>query len=121
MNEEEIRIIERRSRAAFDASVEATDAATRSRLAGARRAALAGLDRGRPGRATTWIPVGAAAAAVVAALLWQQESTEAPAPAQAAIAHEDLDIVTAGEDFDLFGEDPEFVAWAAGEIADDVG
>jgi hypothetical protein len=117
MNEEEIRDLERRSRAAFDASVEATDAQARTRLAGARRTALAGLDRGRIGRAAAWVPVGAAAAAVVAALLWQRE----PAPQQPAIAFEDLDIVTGSEDLDFLGEDADFVAWAAGEIPDDVG
>jgi hypothetical protein len=121
MNEEEMRNLERKSRAAFDASVEATDAATRSRLARARRAALAGLDRGRLGRPAAWVPAGAAAAAVVAALLWQREEAGAPVAQAPAIASEDLDLVTAGEDFGLLGEDADFVAWAAGEIPDDVG
>lgn len=121
MNEEEMRHLERQSRAAFDASVEATDAATRTRLAGARRTALAGLDRSRFRRAAAWAPVGAVAAAVVAALLWQRERAPGPAPQAPAVAFEDLDIVTAGEDFGLLGEDADFVAWAAGEIPDDVG
>jgi hypothetical protein len=121
MNEDEMRNLERRSRAAFDASVEATDAATRSRLAQARRAALAGRDRGRFGRAAAWVPMGAAAAAVVAALLWQREDAPGPSPRQPAVAFEDIDIVTGGEDFDLLGEDADFVAWAAEEIPDDVG
>jgi hypothetical protein len=121
MNDDEMRNLEWRSRAAFDASVEATDAATRSRLAGARRAAIAGLGRGRLGHAAAWVPVGAAAAAVVAALLWQREDARGPALREPVVAFEDLDIVTGGEDFDLLGEDADFVAWAVGEIPDDVG
>lgn len=121
MNEEETRDLERKSRAAFDASVEATDAATRSRLARARSGALGELDRRRFGRAAAWAPAGAAAAAVVAALLWQREHAPVPVTQQPVVAFEDLDIVTGGEDFDLLGEDADFIAWAAGEIPDDVG
>jgi hypothetical protein len=121
MNEDELRDLERRSRAAFDASVEATDAATRSRLAAARRVALAGLDRGRLVRAAAWVPAGAVAAVVVAALIWKRDDARGPALRESAIAFEDLDIVTGGEDFDLLGEDADFVAWAAGENPDDVG
>lgn len=115
-----MRDIERRTRAAFDASVEAGDAATRARLARARAEALGEL-RHRPlVRPAAWLPVGAAAAALVAALLWQREEP-ALVPAAPAIAFEDLDLVTGGEDFDLLGEDADFLAWAADASADGVG
>jgi hypothetical protein len=117
-----MRELERRSRAAFDASVESTDAATRSRLARARAAALDGLRRRRIRGPAAWVPAGAVAAALVAALLWQREETAAP-PAldAAAVALEDFDIVAGGEDFDLLSEDADFVAWAAAQSADGVG
>jgi hypothetical protein len=121
MSEEEIRRLERRTRAAFDASVEAQDAATRTRLARARAKALGELGRRRLVGAGAWVPAGAAAAAVVAALLWQREEAGAPAPADAAVVAEDLDLVAGGEDFGLLAEDADFVAWAAQEIPDGVG
>jgi len=112
-----MREIERKSRAAFDASVEAGDAATRARLARARAAALGEL-RHRPlARPAAWLPVGAAAAALVAAFLWQREE----AAALPGIAFEDFDLVAGGEDFDLLVEDADFVAWAADASADGVG
>jgi hypothetical protein len=112
-----MREIERKTRAAFDASVEAGDAATRARLARARAKALGEL-RDRPfARPAVWLPVGAAAAALVAAFLWQHEEA-AVAPG---IAFEDFDLVAGGEDFDLLGEDADFVAWAADVSDDGVG
>lgn len=117
---ERMREIERKTRAAFDASVEDGDAATRARLARARAAAIREL-RHRPlARPAAWLPVGAAAAALVAALLWQREEA-AEVPAAPAIALEDLDLVTGGEDFDLLGEDADFLAWAAAAHEDGVG
>ena len=120
MNEEEMRELERKSRAAFDASVEAGDAATRSRLARARATALTELRHPGLGRATPWLPAGAAAAALVAAFLWQREEAVEPMT-QGPVAYEDLDIVAGGEDFDLLGEDADFVAWAAEQALDGVG
>jgi hypothetical protein len=120
MNEDEMRELERKSRAAFDASVEAADAATRSRLARARATALTVLRHRGLGRAAPWVPAGAVAAAIFAALLWQREEAGAPVTPDAA-AYEDLDIVAGGEDFDLLGEDADFVAWAAEQIPDGVG
>ena len=67
-----------------------------------------------------WLPAGAAAAALVAALLWQREDAVAPVTPGLS-AFEDLDIVAGGEDFDLLGEDADFVAWAAEQIPDGVG
>jgi hypothetical protein len=115
-----MREIERRSRAAFDASVEAGDAATRARLARAREEAIGALRRPRVARPEFWLPLGAAAAALVAVLLWQQEDA-AVAPDSPVLASEDLDLVTGGEDFDLLGEDADFLAWAANAADDGVG
>lgn len=115
-----MREIERKSRAAFDASVEAGDAATRARLARARAAAIGELSRRRITRPAVWLPLGAAAAALVAALLWRQEAAVV-VPDSPVFASEDLDLVTGGEDFDLLGEDADFLAWAADAADDGVG
>ena len=102
--------LERKSRAAFDASVESQDAATRSRLARARAAALEELRHRRIAGPAAWVPAGAAAAALVAVLLWQREERCGDAGAGGgAVAFEDLDIVAGGEDFDMLGEDEDFV------------
>ncbi len=122
MNDDEMRELERKSRAAFDASVESQDAATRSRLARSRSRALEELHRRRLGGSSAWIPVGAAAAALVAALLWQHEEGAVPeVPTAADVSFEDLEIVAGGEDLDMLSEDEDFVAWAAEELADGVG
>jgi hypothetical protein len=120
MTDERLRELERKSRAAFDASVESLDAATRARLARARALALEELRHRRAAWATTWLPVGAAAAAALAAvMLWQGDDRAAPVPALSAL--EDLDIVTGHEDLDMFDEDGDFYAWAADETSDGVG
>lgn len=118
---ERMRELERRSRAAFDGSVGSLDAATRSRLARHRAAALEELRHRRPRWSSTWIPAGAAAAAaVVGVMLWQGERAAAPRePALAAF--EDLDLVAGAEELDMFEEDGDFYAWAADEAAGDVG
>lgn len=118
---ESMRSLELKSRAAFDASVDSMDGATRSKLARARAAAIGGLGRRRLAGPAAWVPAGAAAAALAAAILWQRQETGPPrAQATAAVALEDLEIVTGGEDFDLLTEDADFVAWAAAE-SDGVG
>ena len=113
--------IEHRSRAAFDDSVTALDVATRSRLARARKLALAEARRRSGPWQSTWLPVGAAAAAAVAALLlWRgDESGSGVDPAMVAL--EEFDIATAGEDLEMLDEDPAFYAWATGEPVDGVG
>ncbi len=112
--------LERKSRAAFDDSVESLDGATRSRLAQARARALEELRHRRPAWSPAWVPAGAAAAALVAAMLWVgDENGGHPAPALAAL--EDLDLVAGEEDLDMFGEDEEFYAWALDEVSDGVG
>ena len=113
---------ERRSREAFDDSVEAMDAATRSRLARARAAALAELRERRLPWNSTWVPAGAAAAvALVAALLWtgDREQEQPAGPPLAAL--EELEMVASDEDFEMLDEDPAFYAWAAEVMDGEVG
>jgi hypothetical protein len=118
---ERMRELERKSRAAFDASVDSMDGASRSKLARARAAAVGELGRRRFAGPAAWLPAGAAAAAIAAAILWQREEAGSPRPPEATtVALEDLEIVTGGEDFDLLTEDADFVAWAAAE-SDGVG
>jgi hypothetical protein len=122
MNEERMRELERKSRAAFDESVESLDAATRSRLARARAEALSELRGRRMNWRSAWVPAGVAAAAALAgAVLIVGNDAAAPESPPSLAALEDLDIVTDGEDLEMFGEDQEFYAWAAGEIGDEVG
>lgn len=113
--------LERKSRAAFDASVEGMDAATRSRLARSRARALEEMRRGRLRWSAGWIPAGAAAAAaVVGVMLWQAEQARPPVePALAAL--EDLDLVTGADELAMFEEDEEFYAWAADQAGGEVG
>lgn len=113
---------ERRSRAAFDESVESLDAGARAKLARSRAGALAQLRDRRLPWSSPWVPAGAAAAAaVVAVMLWLREESGGPASVPPATAFEELDMVASGEDFDMFDEDPGFYTWAAGQMADDVG
>jgi hypothetical protein len=96
--------LERRARELFDASVEALDAETRSRLARARRAAITGLEsRRRPTTAT----------ALVAVLVWRAPEEAAPAVAQSVNgdAVDAFELVAAGEDLDLVAEDLAFYEW----------
>lgn len=120
---EDMRELERRSRAAFDESVESQDAATRSRLARARAKALVELRGRRAFGPALWIPAGAAAAALVAAMLWQrEEGVPMSAGTEAAVgAFEDLDLMAAGEDFDMLRDDEGFYAWADEQLPDGVG
>jgi len=122
MTDERMRELERKSRAAFDESVESLDAATRSRLARARARALEELQHRRMAWSSTWLPAGAAAAAaLVAVMLWQGEEGGPPATEPALAALEDLDIVAGGEYLAMFDEDEEFYAWAVDEMSDGVG
>ena len=111
---------ERRSREAFDDSVASLDRATRSRLARARELALEEARRGNRPRFSTWVPVGAAAAAAVMAIaLWSGREPGPASPALAAL--DEFDIVSAGDDLDMMDEDAAFYDWAVDELADDVG
>jgi len=119
---ERMQDFERKSRAAFDDSVASLDGATRARLARARELALAEARRSYRPQLSTWIPVGAAAAAaVMAVLLWTGRETESESTQPELAALEEFDIVAAGDDLDMMDEDPAFYAWAAEELADGVG
>ena len=122
MNEERMRELERKSRAAFDESVEGLDAETRSKLARARARALGEYRGRRINLRSAWVPAGVAATASLAsALLLLGDDGARPAAPPALAAIEDLDIVAGGEDLDMFEEDVEFYAWAEGEMDDGVG
>jgi hypothetical protein len=122
--------LERRARAAFDASVEALDAGARSRLNQARRRALQAVAPGsRAGRArrwSTWAPLGALAASVLAAaLLLRGPLAVEPPPATvashpAALAQEPLELLAAGEEFEMAtaDEELEFYEWIGLAAAD---
>ena len=114
MNDERIRELERRSRAAFDESVESIDAATRSRLARARAEALRELGVRRLNWRSAWVPAGvAAAAALASALLFVATMPRARPPPRAA-ALEDLAIV-AGREHLRFRRGPRSFMPGAGE------
>jgi hypothetical protein len=106
--------LERRARAAFEASVAGLDEDTRSRLRAARHAAVARLASRRRSAWRAWAPVAiAASAALVAVLLWRAPA-ELPHPVAssgAAESMEELEMVAAGDDLDLVAEDIEFYAW----------
>jgi len=119
---ERMQDFERRSREAFEESVASLDGATRSRLARARELALAEARRGYRPQLSTWVPVGAAAAAAVLAIaLWNSGETRPESTEPTLAALEEFDIVAAGDDLDMMDEDPAFYAWAAEELADDLG
>lgn len=102
--------LETRAKELYDAGVAGLDGATRSRLAQARARALESARQRRPfvpGR--WWLPAGAVAAAVLAAVL-VLEAPQAPAPAVELTALGDLDILLGDEDLELL-EELEFYAW----------
>jgi hypothetical protein len=106
---------ESRARAVFDESVESLDAEIRSRLNRARQAALAAPEPTRAPAWRSWAPVGAVAAAVVAAVLWRMpgvnDATQLHGNGEAPI--EIVELAAEGDDFELLTEDPEFYTWVA--------
>ena len=119
MPDDRLNDIEDRARAVFDASVERIDAATRSRLTQARHAALAELER-PTALLASWKPaVVVAAVAVLAVGLWLGPGGpgQPELPGLAVPGVEDLELISAGEDLDMLGEEPEFYAWAASVVA----
>ena len=102
---------ERRAKRAFDDSVAALDAATRSKLTQARYRALeeqtAARDRGFR---SSLLPAGAVAAtALVAFLVVWQATPPAPVPQAAALG--DLEILLGEEDLQMLDEEIEFYGW----------
>jgi hypothetical protein len=113
--------LERRAKELFDASVDALDARTRSRLAHARQAAVAELESRRRPAWQWWVPAAvAASAALVAVLVWRAPEEAAPSVARSANgdAVDALELVAAGDDLDLVTEDLAFYAWLD-EVAPD--
>ena len=102
---------ERRAKRAFDDSVAALDAATRSKLTQARYRALedqtAASDRGFR---SSLLPAGAVAAtALVAFLVVWQATPPAPVPQAASLG--DLEILLGEEDLQMLDEEIEFYGW----------
>ena len=115
---------ERRAREAFDASVAAVDAGTRSRLGRARHQAVAAVTSARAGRLgdvrwAGWAPVGAVAAGVLAAaLLLRGPSQGGPEPSATAatpatLTQGTIEIIAAGDEFEIATDDEalEFYRW----------
>lgn len=106
--------LERRARALFDASVDGLDAETRSRLSRARRAAVAELESRRRPAWQWWVPAAAAASVVLVALLVWRAPENSPQPLAQAGNGESVDaieLIAAGDDFDLVTEDLGFYEW----------
>jgi len=124
--------VERRARAAFEASVAGLDAATLSKLNQSRQRALAAAAGERSqssSRWWAWAPAGAlAAAALVAVLLLRAPSgpeATGDSLAVAAAGEQALDplvLLAAGDDLDLATEaDLDFYAWVELETAGGAG
>jgi hypothetical protein len=118
--DETITQFERNARVVLEASVSRIDARTRSRLNQARHAALEAASARRPAwwRSLALMPAaGAAAAAVlVATLLWQGQPGERGGMEAQRSAVEDMDLLADGEALDLVeGGDGSFYEWAVAE------
>ena len=126
-DETEFRDLERRARAAFDASVESVDARARSRLNQARQRAIAAVSGAPAARQvrrgwTMWAPAGALAASVLVAALLMRGPTgdERPPPVAshpAALGHEPLEMLAAGEEFEIATSDEELEFYEWVEVA----
>ena len=101
---------ERRAKRAFDDSVAALDAATRSKLTQARYRALdeqvSARDRGWR---SSLVPAGTLAATAIVAWLvvWQTPPTPTPTPD----VLPDLEILLGEEDLQMLDEEIEFYGW----------
>ena len=108
---------EKRTQEILEESAGRLDGRTRSRLTQARHAALAQLAQPARHWWRAYVPVGAAAAvAVLAVVIWSgQPSGHAPTLAVSPV--DDLELLADAEaqDFVDDGEDLEFYEWAAGE------
>jgi anti-sigma-K factor RskA len=108
---------EKRTHEVLEESAGRLDGRTRSRLTQARHAALAQL--AQPARPwwRAYVPVGAAAAvAVLAVVIWSGQPP-GTAPTLVVSPVDDLELLADAEaqDFVDDGEDLEFYEWAAGE------
>ena len=126
MNEDSATLLEERSRALFEDSVERGDMRVRSRLTRARHAAVEAAAK-RKGAwvfgAPRWTPAaGVTAAALLGAALWfAPQMGNRPMPATDNPAFEDLDIVASSDEMELLQDDPEFYDWANRATSPDPG
>ena len=102
---------EQRTKRAFDGSVAALDAATRSRLTQARHRALEELASQRDrGWRSSLLPAGAVAAtALLAVLLVWQPTVDTPVVQTEQLG--DLEILLGEEDLEMLDEEIEFYGW----------
>jgi negative regulator of sigma E activity len=110
---------EKRSQEVLEESVARLDGRTRSRLTQARHAALAQLERPARQWWRSYVPAGAAAAAVLAVMLYVRPgSVVDPRGAQNPSTVEDMDILADAEapDFTEDTDEVEFYEWASGEV-----
>ena len=110
---------EKRAREVLDESTAKLDGRTLSRLTQARHAALQQEKQRMNWRG--WAPVGAAAAAVVVAvMIWTGPATDTGVPLSASTgggsALEDIDLLADAPEFVGEAEDVEFYEWAANEL-----
>jgi negative regulator of sigma E activity len=110
-DENESSDFERRAKRAFDDSVAALDAATRSRLTQARYRALEErAPRQRRGWLSALVPAGASAATALVAWLVVWPSPPASEDVHAA-SLSDLEILLGEEDLEMLDEELEFYGW----------
>ena len=114
---------EQRTREVLDESTSKLDGRTLSRLTQARHAALATQDRPVRTWWRSYLPAGAAAAAaVLAVMIWNASGFDPAAPLPEASntgsTFEDMDLLADSDapDFVTESEDVDFYEWAAGEI-----
>lgn len=101
---------EKKLNAVIEAEGKQLDQATRQQLARVRRAALDEAEHARSRRPRWLLPVGAAAAAAVAAVLVWPRSPTLPEMATEDIDRIDMEIMLAEENLELY-EDLEFFEW----------
>ena len=104
---------EQRTREVLEESTSRLDGRTLSRLTQVRHAALDSLQQPVGRRWSLYIPAGAAAAAVLAVVMW----SGGPKPNDPANPVDDMEMLADSDAPDFAeGEDLEFYEWAAGEI-----
>ena len=104
---------ERRTKRVFDDSVDALDAATRSKLTQVRYRALEAQAsaRGRGFRSSLVPAATAAATALVAFLVVWQQTPPGTVPQPQAASLSDLEILLGEEDLEMLDEEIEFYGW----------
>jgi len=101
---------ERRAKRAFDDSVAALDAATRSKLTQARHRALEEQGSARDyGWRSSLVPAGTLAATAIVAWLVVWQTPPAPTPTPDVLP--DLEILLGEEDLQMLDEEIEFYGW----------